>query len=400
MLGYFVLFLLSGILAGTLTGMIPGVHINLIGIFLLSFSAYLLEFTEPIYLAIFITAMAITHTFVDFIPSIFLGCPDTDTELSVLPGHELLKKGHGYQAVLLTCYGSLLSLISLVLVLIPFLLFSSKFYNFLRTPYLLASILILVSLFLILLERKKLSAFLAFSLSGILGFCVLNFENLNQPLLPLLTGLFGSSMLILSIKNKIKIPEQIIAKPVEPKSSLARAFFGSIIASPICSFLPGLRAGQAAIIGNTFARTTQKGFLILLGATNTLVMGISFLTLYTISKTRTGAAATIKEILGTPTIEYILIIIFTIFLSGFIAFFITKFIAKIFSTKISKINYTKLSIITLSILLIIITLISGIFGVIVLIVSTFTGIYIINLKVRRTQMMGCLLLPTIIFYLL
>jgi len=400
MLGYFVLFLLSGILAGTLTGMIPGIHINLIGIFLLSFSAYLLEFTEPIYLAIFITAMAITHTFVDFIPSIFLGCPDTDTELSVLPGHELLKKGHGYQAVLLTCYGSLLSLISLVLVLIPFLLFSSKFYNFLRTPYLLASILILVSLFLILLERKKLSAFLAFSLSGILGFCVLNFENLNQPLLPLLTGLFGSSMLILSIKNKIKIPEQIIAKPVEPKSSLARAFFGSIIASPICSFLPGLGAGQAAIIGNTFARTTQKGFLILLGATNTLVMGISFLTLYTISKTRTGAAATIKEILGTPTIEYILIIIFTIFLSGFIAFFITKFIAKIFSTKISKINYTKLSIITLSILLIIITLISGIFGVIVLIVSTFTGIYIINLKVRRTQMMGCLLLPTIIFYLL
>jgi len=400
MLGYFVLFLLSGILAGTLTGMIPGVHINLIGIFLLSFSAYLLEFTEPIYLAIFITAMAITHTFVDFIPSIFLGCPDTDTELSVLPGHELLKKGHGYQAVLLTCYGSLLSLISLVLVLIPFLLFSSKFYNFLRTPYLLASILILVSLFLILLERKKLSAFLAFSLSGILGFCVLNFENLNQPLLPLLTGLFGSSMLILSIKNKIKIPEQIIAKPVEPKSSLARAFFGSIIASPICSFFPGLGAGQAAIIGNTFARTTQKGFLILLGATNTLVMGISFLTLYTISKTRTGAAATIKEILGTPTIEYILIIIFTIFLSGFIAFFITKFIAKIFSTKISKINYTKLSIITLSILLIIITLISGIFGVIVLIVSTFTGIYIINLKVRRTQMMGCLLLPTIIFYLL
>ena len=32
-------------------------------------------------------------TFIDFIPSIFLGCPDTDTELSILPGHELLKKG-------------------------------------------------------------------------------------------------------------------------------------------------------------------------------------------------------------------------------------------------------------------------------------------------------------------
>jgi putative membrane protein len=382
------------------TGLIPGIHINLIGIFLLSLSASLLNFTDPIYLAVFITAMAITHTFVDFIPSIFLGCPDTDTELSILPGHELLKKGQGYQAVLLTCYGSLLSLISLVLILIPFLLFSAKFYNFLRTPYLLASILIFVSLFLILLERKKFSAFFAFSLSGILGFCVLNLENLNQPLLPLLTGLFGSSMLILSIKNKIKIPEQKIEKPTEKKSSIARAFFGSIIASPICSFLPGLGAGQAAIIGNTFARTTQKGFLILLGATNTLVMGISFLTLYTISKTRTGAAATVKEIIGTPTTEYILIIIFIIFLSGFLAFFITEFIARIFSTKISKIDYTKLSIITLLILLIVTTFISGILGISVLIVSTFTGIYIINLKVRRTQMMGCLLLPTIIWYLI
>ena len=31
--------------------------------------------------------MAITHTFVDFIPSVFLGCPDTDTELSI--GHKI-----------------------------------------------------------------------------------------------------------------------------------------------------------------------------------------------------------------------------------------------------------------------------------------------------------------------
>jgi len=395
-----IIFFLLGILAGTITGLIPGIHINLVGVFLVSLSTTLLNSIQSIHLVIFISAMAITHTFVDFIPSVFLGCPDTDTELSVLPGHELLKKGQGYQAVLLTCYGSLLSIFTLLLISFPFILLTKKIYNFLQTPYFMAIILITVSIILIILERKKFTALFAFLLSGFLGWCVLNLPTLEQPLLPLLTGLFGGSMLILSIKNKIKIPEQKIAKPRgEIKKSLAGAFIGSLIASPLCSFLPGLGSGQAAIIGNTFVKTNKKGFLVLLGATNTLVMSVSFLALYTISKTRTGAAVAIKEIIGTLSFENLLLIIGVIILSGIISFFITKFLAKIFSTKIQKINYTKISVITLLILITITTLISGFIGVAVLLASTLTGIYIISLKVRRTQMMGCLLIPTIILYL-
>ena len=49
-----ILFLLLGILAGTITGLIPGIHINLIGIFLVSVSASLLFFIDPIYLIVFI----------------------------------------------------------------------------------------------------------------------------------------------------------------------------------------------------------------------------------------------------------------------------------------------------------------------------------------------------------
>jgi len=344
--------------------------------------------------------MAITHTFVDFIPSVFLGCPDTDTELAILPGHELLKKGQGYQAVLLTCYGSLLSIFTLILILFPFLFMINKIYNFLQTPYFMAIILITISLILVLLERKKFTALFAFLLSGFLGYCVLNFPALEQPLLPLLTGLFGGSMLILSIKNKIQIPEQKISKPIgEIKKFLSQAFLGSLIASPLCSFLPGLGSGQAAIIGNTIIPSNKKGFLVLLGATNTLVMAFSFITLYTISKTRTGAAVAIKEIIDVLTLETLLIIIGTVIISGIISFFITKYLAKIFSTKIKDFNYTKISIGTLIILFIVVFFVSGIVGVAVLIASTLTGIYIISLKVRRTQMMGCLLVPTIMLYL-
>ena len=92
MLLQILLFLFAGIFAGTITGLIPGIHINLIGVFLISLSTSLFISINPVFLIVFIASMAITHTFVDFIPSVFLGCPDTDTELSILPGHELLKK--------------------------------------------------------------------------------------------------------------------------------------------------------------------------------------------------------------------------------------------------------------------------------------------------------------------
>ncbi|GAI25766.1 unnamed protein product [marine sediment metagenome] len=84
-----LIFLILGILFGTFTGLIPGIHINLVGVFLISLAASFLSFLNPIYFVVFITSMAITHTFVDFIPSIFLGCPDTDTELSILPGQSI-----------------------------------------------------------------------------------------------------------------------------------------------------------------------------------------------------------------------------------------------------------------------------------------------------------------------
>ena len=391
-----ILFLLLGILFGTITGLIPGVHINLVGAFIVSLSASLLYLTNPIYLVVFIVAMAVTHTFVDFIPSIFLGCPDTDTELSILPGHELLKKGEGYEAIILTCYGSLAAIFILVLIAYPSILIISKTYDLLRIfiPYLL----IIVSLFLIFSEKNKFSALFVFLLTGFLGLSVLNLSSESEKfLLPLLTGLFGSSMLLISIKNKFEVPKQKITKI---KTKILKPLFGAVIASPICSFLPGLGSGQAAIIGNTISKSDTKGFLVLLGATNTLVMGFSFISLYVISRTRTGAAAAIQDILGVLSWRVLILILIVVIISGIISFFLAGSLAKFFSQKMKKVNYVLLSLITLLLLVVIVFLVSGFLGFLILIASTFTGIYSISLGVRRTNMMGVLLIPTIVFYLM
>lgn len=394
MLIQLILFLFLGILFGTFTGLIPGIHVNLVGVFLVSLSLTYLSNLNPEFLVVFIVSMSITHTFLDFIPSILLGCPDTDTELSILPGHELLKQGKGYEAIILTSYGSLSAIFLLLILIYPSIIFIPKIFPIIQkiTPF----ILIIISGFLILNEKNKINSLVVFFVSGFLGLIVLNSE-IKEPLLPLLTGLFGASMMIMSIKTKTKIPKQEIKSE---KTKMFKPLLGSLIASPFCSFLPGLGSGQAAIIGNQIAKTDRKGFLVLLGATNTLVMGFSFLSLYLISKTRTGSALAIKEIMGIPSKEILILIIISVIISGIFSFFLTKKLSKILIEKIEKVNYGVLSLTVLIILILVNSLFSGFLGLIVLIISTFTGIYCISLNVRRTNMMGCILLPVIVFYLM
>ena len=92
-----------GILCGVFTGLMPGIHINLVASFLI-LSLNKFDFLPALSLTAFIVSMSITHTFLDFIPAIFLGAPEEDTFLSILPGHELVQEGKGYVAVILTLY--------------------------------------------------------------------------------------------------------------------------------------------------------------------------------------------------------------------------------------------------------------------------------------------------------
>jgi putative membrane protein len=391
-----IIALLIGVLIGTFTGLFPGIHINLVGAFLITLSSSVLVSISSIYLVVFIVALAITHTFVDFIPSIFLGCPDTDTELSVLPGHEMLKKGEGYQATMRTAYGGLISVFLLAILAFPLAFVVSRIYPTIQKviPY----ILIAVCIIMIFSEKKKFQAFIALSLTGILGMCVLNL-NLKEPLLPLLSGLFGSSMLIISINQNTKIPKQKLKFKKLDFRRFIKPLSGALIASPLCGFLPGLGGGQAAVIGNQISRTDEKDFLILIGAVNVLVMGLSFVSLYSISKTRTGAAAAIQSLMGTMNLNTLILILCVCLISGVISFFLVKFLSIEFLKIIEKINYKKLSIAIIVLLGMIILLISGLLGFIVFAISTATGIYCISLNIRKTQMMGCLLIPTIILYL-
>ena len=200
-----ILAIIIGTCFGIFTGLTPGVHINLVSVLILTFSPALLQFTSPLILSIVIVSMGITHTFLDFIPSCFLGAPNPETALSILPAHKLLLKGRGYEAVRLATIGSLVGLIITIFLTMPLIFLLNTSYEFVSQfiPY----ILICASLILIFREKSRIWGLILFLLSGILGIGVLNL-NINQPLLPLFSGLFGIPMLVLSINDNIQIPKQ------------------------------------------------------------------------------------------------------------------------------------------------------------------------------------------------
>ncbi len=400
----FLISIALGILCGCITGLIPGVHVNLVSILLLSASPVLLAYTSPLVLAIFIISLALTHTFLDSIPSIFLGAPDPGMVLSVLPGHRMLLEGKGYEAVKLTVIGSffcLLITLGIIPILIPAL---PTVFDYVQ-PH-MGLILLFVVLGMIFLEkglRKKIIGLYIFFQAGVLGLLVLNMPNLNQPLFPLLSGLFGLSTLILSLGDNVKIPKQEITESIKVgKINSFKAIAAGVFSGSLTGLFPGLGSAQASIIGLLLVGRSigMHAFLILVGGINTVNFAFSLATFYALGKARNGAIVTVLELVETIEYAELWIVIICALIAGSIASVIALQAAKGFSIIVEKVNYRIMVFLIIGLIIILVSLFSGIVGLVVLIVSAFTGMLPALLNVKRSHNMGCLLLPVILYFLI
>lgn len=219
-----------GFLLGIISGLTPGIHVNNFALILLALTPVFLKmgFT-PFYIAVIILSNSVTQTFVDIIPSIFLGAPEADTALAVLPGHQLLMEGRGPEAVRLSAIGSAGSVAASLLIAVPLGLFFMNIYGTIDAY--IGWILVFIVALMIVTEngevvegqgslshlKYKGYAVILFLLSGMLG--LFAFENTDKMtplltfgepsiLLPLLSGLFGASMLVLALMTRSEIPPQ------------------------------------------------------------------------------------------------------------------------------------------------------------------------------------------------
>lgn len=386
---------LIGFVLGIIAGLIPGLHINLISSLIITSLPFLLNYFSPLAVILFIVSMSITTVFLDFIPSTFLGAPEEETVLSILPSHELLLKGKANTAIFIASLGSLIGIFASFAIIPLFFFFLKSTYPFFEK--MMFFLLVWISIFLIIHNKNLKIVIIIGVLSSFLGIAALN-QNINQPLLPLLTGLFGTSGIIFSINQKTKIPEQEKTVEIPKAKELTKPTLISMCISPFCSFLPGLGSSQASIIGSKICgEVERKQFLLMNGIINMIVSILSLVTLIIIGKSRTGSAAAISQIREITTNE-LAIILFIIAIIGLASFATTNLLSKKISSKINKLNYQKISYSLLIFLTIVTFLISGPKGFLVLIVSTFVGLTCQYYGTQKNILMFCLLTPTILYY--
>lgn len=392
-----------GITSGIFTGLIPGIHINLVSVVLLNLSPVLLKYTSPLVLCTFIIAMAITHTFLDTIPSIFLGAPDSVDALNVLPGHRMLLEGKGFEAVKIIITGSYFCLLLGILFTPVLIVASPKISLFLR-PY-IGYILLGVVIFMTLKNReyqKKLWSLIVFLISGIFGVIVFSIPNFKDPLFPMLSGLFGVSALILSLSENTNIPLQTETDSIKvPLKNQIKALVSGAFSGSLTGIFPGLGPAQAAIIAMQLAGNIgMYAFMMLVGGIGTVASLFSLVTLYTLDKARDGAIVVISKIIGELTTQKFGVLLVTALIAGGIAVWLTMMLARLFTKLISRINYKYLSIGIILFVACLVFYFSSFLGLFILLISTAIGLIAPLKRIGRNSAMGCLLLPVILYFIL
>lgn len=400
MIEYIIIAILAGILIGIITGLIPGLHINLLIAIFSSLSISIFLKLDPLITSVFIISLSTTHIIVGFVPSIYLGVPNSDTALNVLPGHRMVKQGLGHQALILNLYGGILGLLIVILLSPIIFLLIPRLYQGISSY--IGYILIIICILLIIHNKKNYGwAIIILTLSGILGIFALNGAYIKEPLLPLFSGLFGLSTLLISINSENKIPRQKLNKFHASKKSLLKySLIGSIFSS-VFAFLPTISPSQIVVfISSVFGKIKTKNYLVLIGTINTAAFIISIFALYLFLKARNATVFFIYQGLDLyPTFIVFTLLVTCVIISLAISSIITIKISKSFAKIISKINYKKITLTIIIFILALVIVISGIIGVIVLLAASALGILCQQKDISKNILMASLIFPTIIYYL-
>jgi len=394
-----VLFTLIGIGLGIITGLIPGIHINTIAAIVLSLGPLISGF-DPLSIASLLLGMGVTHTFLDFIPSILLGAPEGETALSVLPGHQMLLQGRGLEAIKLTGLGSLVSLLLVVIVFIPLLIGIPLVYESIRIK--IRYILLAVVIFGFSLEKKPIRGIGVFLLSGIFGWLVLSSSALGQDMIfPALSGLFGISTLLLSIKEQAKIPLQIKARITLGWSKILKHGALGGVAGMIVGLLPGIGSAQATYLVQQVSKGGNKEFLVSVSGVNTANLIFTLIVFYTLGKTRSGLIIVLKEFFPSLGWYQLLGLVGSILLTGGIALLLQLFLGNVLSSFFSNQNASNYEKINWGIMLLILGLViamTGWIGLVILITGCAIGLISPMIEVRRANAMGFFMVPVLLYY--
>ncbi|MFH1447334.1 MAG: tripartite tricarboxylate transporter permease [Candidatus Micrarchaeota archaeon] len=381
----------SGFLLGLLSGFIPGIHSNTIASIIMQLDI------DNMTAAAAIAAMSCSHAVFGFIPAIFLFIPDSETVVSVLPGHRLLMKGRGSYALGICAFSGMVAIAcSLLLMPVAYILMP-VFYSAIR-PYLLP-ILLFASVFLLGSEREAKRIVVAtcvFVLSGVLGLFALQTPILRDPLLPVFCGMFAVSGIVLSLGKDAVVPKQLRERIEIPKGYTPYVIIGVMLGA-LSDLLPGISTpAQIAVFASLFLYLNAPKFLALVSSIAISHSLFSLVAISSIGKARTGAAVAISELIGTPGIEQTVWLVGIGVVSAAASVIVLLLVSRKLAGFVSRVSLRDMGAAVIIYLVLLVFLLDGAFGLLFMATGAAVGVIPPMLGVRRTHLMGAILVPSLV----
>ena len=403
-----------GILIGTTTGMIPGIHVNTAGAILFASSNFLLTKVSPEFLCVLMVSMSIAHALIEFVPSMLLGVPQEGTATSILPGHRMVLQGRSKEVIRIVSVGGFGAIIVTILmlpifsILLPFLHDVSK--PFTWAILLVASIYLTYSLTSNF--RDFLWSSLLFVISGILGWVIFQSPiSSGATLMCVFSGLFGISTILFSLNDSSTIPHQNPFYELNIDYNKFKSIFAGGITGAILGFLPGFGPAQGTVIAQAVSGTNDcddddtVNFLLATSGLNISDCLFSLIAIYIIGNPRSGIAVYMSYLLSEMSINHLLIFIFASLLAVSVSLALSLRLGDSFSRLMGGVDYKKMSIgvIILQIVILYIFIFyykaPPLYMTLALITSTAMGMLPHYIGVGKSHLMGVLIIPAIVVYM-
>ena len=391
----------AGVILGTVSGLIPGLHANNFALVLAGIATALPG--PPLLVGVAMLAAGVVHTFVNVVPAMALGVPDAEMALTALPGHRLILDGRGHEAIRLSAVGSLLAIVLAVALAIPVTVAVTRAYPTIMAH--LSLILALVVCGLIASERttrRRVGATLSFALAATLGAVTLDVSpsaplDAGGMLAPLFAGLFGAPVLIDAMRGG-GVPPQEDDRIRLPRGILAVAAIAGALAGAVVGYLPGISAAIAAVAvlfvmpdGDAGADGIgDRRYVVATSGVDTANTVFALFALVAIGQPRTGVMVAFESA-GVP--QSLPILLGTVVFAGVAGFFLVIGLGDRYLAFVGNCSYWKISVSVLVLLCGLSYLFAGLLGVCVLVVATAIGLVPVRFRARRVHLMGVLIGP-------
>jgi putative membrane protein len=225
------------------------------------------------------------------------------------------------------------------------------------------------------------------------------------------SGLFGLSTLLTGMNSSSGSYAQDLDADIKmDDKGLWRSSFMGAIGGLLVGLLPAMSPSQMGIVFQELKAVKKRTkkvledvkireFMPMVGSLHTADAMFSIFGLYLMNNPRSGISVILQDLFGQIDLGLLLLLSFVMLITGFIAYKLHIAIGKVFAVFASRVDFRIMSGLGFTFVIGMVFTMTGYLGIIIAIVSMSVGLIPALVGVSRTHCMGCLLLPTLLFFL-